>query len=384
MRSIPSNNSDKIEVRAAISRREKRLFITLPWRLYNDDNHWRAPLRIERSMHLSPKQNPAFEHLECQMWLAWRNGKPVGRISAQIDQLRKHHHDDLAGYFGMLEAEDNAAVFQALTETAQDWLRERGMQHIHGPFNLTINEECGLLVEGFDTPPAVMMGHAKPYYAEQIEALGFNKAVDTLAYWVDLKFAHPRAMQRLLARYEGRIHVRAIDGKNFTRELDLIRDIFNDAWAHNWGFVPFTVNEFREVGKGLKLLLTDDLVQIAEVDGEPAAFIVGLPNLNEAIRDLNGKLLPFGLLKLLWRLKVKFPKTSRVPLMGVRQQYQQGPLGAALAYGVIGAMQKQLLAHGARGCELSWILEDNAGMRNIIESLGGHVYKTYRIYQKTL
>ena len=373
-----------IIIKPVANRGDLNQFIELPWLIYRDDPQWCPPLRIERRMHLSPKQNPAFEHLDWQAWLAYKNDQPVGRISAQIDRSRSDHHQDAVGYFGMLESIDDEAVFSALMQTAENWLRTQGMDAIHGPFNLTINEECGLLVDGFDTPPAVMMGHAQPYYSNHLDALGFDKAVDLLAYWVNLNFAHPRPMQRLLQRYASRVVVRPINSKKFNQELDLIRDIFNDAWSQNWGFVPFTHEEFREVGKGLKLLLTDDLVQIAEVDGEPAAFIVGLPNLNEAIKDLNGRLFPLGLLKLLWRLKVKSPKTSRVPLMGVRQQYQHGPLGAALAYGVIGALQPNLLNHGAEGCELSWILEDNQGMRNIIESIGGHVYKTYRIYEKAL
>jgi hypothetical protein len=366
------------------SRRSLRQFIEVPWRIYRDDPTWRAPLLVEREMQLSPKQNPAFHHLDWQGWLALREGVVVGRISAQIDRLRRDYHDDDVGYFGMLEGPDDPVVFSALMQTAEAWLRERGVKNIQGPFNLTINEECGLLVDGFDTPPVVMMGHARPYYAAQLDALGYRKAMDLIAYWVSLDFEHPRAMQRLLERYKDRIRVRPISGKVFSQEMDLLREIFNDAWAKNWGFVPFTVEEFRELGKALRIMLPDDLVQIAEVDGEAAAFIVGLPNLNEAARDLNGRLLPFGLFKLLWRLKVGFPETARVPLMGVRQRYQHGPMGAALAYSVIGAMQSRLYERGARGCELSWILETNAGMRNIIESLGSHAYKTYRIYEKRL
>lgn len=381
---MAATKHNNIRITMVTTRGDLRRFINVPWQVYRDDPQWRAPLRIERRMQLSPKQNPAFEHLEWQGWLAWHNDKPVGRITAQIDQLRKHHHDDVVGYFGMLEAPDDAQVFDALIDTAENWLRERNMEQVHGPFNLTINEECGLLVDGFDTPPVVMMGHAREYTASHLENRGYTKAMDTLAYWVNLDFEHPRAMQRLLKRYDQRITVRPINGKKFVEELDIIHDLFNDAWAKNWGFVPFTHEEFRELGKALRLMLPDELVQIAEVDGVPAAFIVGLPNLNEAIRDLNGRLLPLGIFKLLWRLKVKFPKTSRVPLMGVLQQYQHGPLGAALAYSVIGALQPELYKRGARGCELSWILETNKGMCNIIESIGGHAYKTYRIYEKNL
>ncbi|MES1926128.1 N-acetyltransferase [Salinisphaera sp. T31B1] len=373
-----------IRTTAVTSKRDRQHFLAVPERILGTDPAWRAPLRIERRMHLSPKQNPAFEHLEFASWLAWRGTDCVGRISAQIDTLRKPIHGDDVGYFGMLDAEDDAAVFAALLDAAEAWLGERGVTQVHGPFNLTINEECGLLVDGFDTPPMVMMGHARPYYAERLTELGYGKAIDLHAYWISLDFAHPPVMSRLLERYAPRVRVRPIDGKRFMEELDTIRDLFNDAWANNWGFVPLTREEFRDMGKTLKVLLPDELVQIAEVDGEPAAFIVGLPNINEAARDLRGRLSPVGLAKLLWRLKVRFPETSRVPLMGVRQQYQSGPLGAALAYSVIGALQTELLACGASGCELSWILETNKGMKNIIESIGGRVYKTYRIYDKPI
>lgn len=381
---IATQSADRIRISPVAGRHDQARFINVPADVLGDDPAWRAPLRIERQMHLSPKQNPAFKHLEFQAWLAWQGQRCVGRISAQIDRLRKPVHGDDVGYFGMLDALDNADVFAALLRTAEDWLRQRGMSAVHGPFNLTINEECGLLIDGFDTPPTMMMGHAKPYYTQQLERLGFSKAIDLYAYWVPLDFEHPRAMRRLLERYAQRITVRPIDGKAFVEELEVIRELFNDAWANNWGFVPLTEEEFRDMGKTLKLLLPNELVQIAEVDGEPAAFIVGLPNLNEAARDLNGRLLPLGLFKLLWRLKVRFPHTARVPLMGVRQRYQGGPLGAALAYSVIGAMQGALYGRGARGCELSWILESNKGMRDMIESIGGDRYKTYRIYEKSL
>jgi len=359
-------------------------FILMPAGLYADRPEWRAPLYWERRMHLSEKHNPVFKHLDWQAWIAWRGDTPVGRITAQIDSLRKAEHGDDVGYFGMLEAPDEREVFEQLLATAEAWLRGRGMSAVHGPFNLTINDECGLLVDGFDTPPMMMMGHGHCYYQEHVEALGYTKAVDMLAYWIDLAFAHPRPMRRLLDRYAPRIRVRQIERKRYTEELSLLRDIFNDAWAQNWGFVPFTEAEFQDMGNTLKLLIADDLVQIAEVDGEPAAFIVGLPNLNEAARDLKGRLLPTGVFKLLWRMKISFPDTSRVPLMGVRQKFQRGPMGAALAFAVIAAEQTSLYDHGARGCELSWILEDNKGMRDIIESIGGERYKTYRVYEKTL
>lgn len=365
-------------------KRERKQFIEVPWSLYAHDPAWRPPLRLERLLHLGAKTNPSFEHLDFTAWLAWRDNQPIGRITAQVDHIRDRVQPDSVGYFGMLEAPDDPAIFQQLTEAAESWLAERGVDTIQGPFSLTINDECGLLVDGFDTPPSMMMGHALPYYASHLEASGYTGAKDMLAYWIDMTFEHPAAMQRVVARYADRITVRPIDRRRYGDEFDLLRDIFNDAWANNWGFVPFTQNEFRDLAKTLKYLITDDLVQIAEFDGEPAAFVIGMPNLNEAASDLNGRLFPTGLLKLIWRLKVRFPSTARVPLMGVRQSYQGGVLGAALAYSVIAALQKQLLYHEMKDSELSWILDDNHGMRNIIEGLGGTAYKTYRIYEKHL
>lgn len=381
---MTENSPVSVHVTPISGTADLRRFIKLPATIYADRAEWREPLYLERRMHLSEKHNPTFRHLDWQAWIAWRGGQPVGRISAQIDSLRAEQHGDDVGYFGMLEAPDDPQIFAQLLGTAEAWLRSRGMTHVHGPFSLTINDECGLLIDGFDTPPMMMMGHARAYHQRHVEALGYHKAVDMLAYWIDLAFAHPRPMRRLLDRYAPRIRVRPIERKRYNEELDLLRDIFNDAWARNWGFVSFTQEEFRDMGSTLKLLIADDLVQIAEVDGQAVAFIVGLPNLNEAARDLGGSLLPTGLFKLLWRLKIAFPETSRVPLMGVRQAFQRGPMGAALAFAVIAAMQTSLYDHGARGCELSWILEDNKGMRDIIESLGGERYKTYRVYQKTL
>lgn len=376
--------SSSLQLLPVADRRLLQRFIALPHALYADRSEWRAPIRLERRLHLSAKHNPVFEHLEWQAWIAVRNGRDVGRITAQIDRLHPEYDDQRVGYFGMFECIDDADTAAALLATAEAWLSARGVVAVHGPFNLTINDECGLLIDGFDSPPMMMMPHGRTYYPDHVEAAGYAPATDMLAYWIDLPFPRPRVMQRLLARYRHRIRIRTIRRADYTAELDLLRDIFNDAWSRNWGFVPITEAEFRDMGSTLKMLLPDELVQIAEVDGEPAAFIVGLPNLNEAARDLDGRLGPVAIGKLLWRLKIGFPQTSRVPLMGVRKVFQNGPLGAALAFGVIDALEQGLVANGAQASELSWILADNHGMRDIIESIGGTAYKTYRIYRKTL
>jgi hypothetical protein len=285
---------------------------------------------------------------------------------------------------GMLEAEEDIRIFHSLLTTAEKWLRDKGMKKICGPFNLSINQELGLLVAGFDTPPSLMMGHARPYYAQMMDEAGYVKEKDLLAYIINSNFEMTPAAKRLLATTGNQIFIRNLQKSNFLKELDVIRDIFNDAWSNNWNFVPFTNEEFKHLGQDLKLLADENLVKIAEIDGHPAAFIVVLPNLNEVIRDLNGRLLPLGWLKLLWRLKVKYPKTARIPLMGVRNRYHGSLMGAALAFGIIGAAQQPSLKRGLKEVELSWILEDNMGMRSIIESIGGRVYKTYRMYSRIL
>jgi GNAT superfamily N-acetyltransferase len=359
-------------------------FIRIPNLIFKSDPNWISPLFIERRMHLSAKSNPYFQHAQWQAWIAWRGKQPVGRISAQIDTLHLERYNDATGFFGMLDAEDEEETFAALISTAEQWLRDKGIRCVRGPFNLSINEEMGLLVNGFDTPPVFMMGHAMPYYGRRIEQCGYHKAVDALAYMIAPNFEAPQIMQRLVAASAHRVRVRPLDRKRFDEEISLLRDIFNDAWAENWGFVPFTVAEFHELGKNLRLLVDSELIQIAEVDGEAAAFIVAVPNINEAIQGLGGKLFPTGWLKLLWRLKVRYPSTARVPLMGVRRKFQRTRLGPGLAFQVIDAVRMRLHSLGAKKIELSWILEDNAGMRNIIESIGGHAYKRYRVYERQL
>lgn len=362
---------------------ERRCFLNLPWSLYAHDPHWIPPLLLERREHLS-RRNPYFRHATFQAWIARRGNRTVGRISAQVDRLHLQRYDDRTGFFGLIEARDDGEVFRELFHTAQSWLARQGIRRVLGPFNLSINDECGLLVEGYDTPPVMMMGHALPYYPGRIEEQGFSGVQDLLAYRIRSDFAAPRHLEALTARVAERVRLRSPCRRTFTRDLAIIRDIFEDAWSNNWGFVPFTAEEFAELGKNLRLLVPLDYVRIAEVDGEPAAMMVLFPNLNEAIRDLNGRLLPLGWLKLLWRLKVSGVKSGRVPLMGVRRRFQGGRLGGILALMMITSLQTSCRSRGMEDVEMSWILESNRGVRNIIESIGGTPYKRYRIYGKEL
>ena len=380
---MSDKDNSPISLEVVTQGRQLRQFLALPHRIYATDPAWIAPLGFMKREQLSPA-NHFFEHARWRAWIAYRQGVPVGRITAQIDEMHLQQHADAVGYFGLLEADDDPAVFAVLFDAAEDWLRSEGMREVRGPFNLHVNEEVGLLVEGFSTPPYVLMGHARPWYGPAVEAQGYRQAKDVLAYHIRPDFEAPRVMERLAARVSDRVVLRPVRRKHLVEDAGIMRDIFNDAWQNNWGFVPLAEADWAETVKTLTKLMPADYIQIAEYDGEPVAFIVALPNLNEAARDLNGRLLPFGWAKLLWRLKVRHPQTARVPLMGVRQSFQHSRLGPTLAFMVIDAVRKALCSRGVKDVEMGWILEDNDGMRNIIETIGGQAYKRYRIYQKEL
>lgn len=355
-------------------------FIRLAFDLHRDDPQWVPPLLMERRAALSPKGNPYFRHADAAFWIARRQGRDVGRISAQIDRLAEAG----TGHFGMLAAVDDGTVVTALTETAEDWLRTRGARRVLGPFNLSINEETGLLVDGFDTPPMLMMGHDRPYLGPLLERAGYAKAKDVLAYITEDPEL-PAGIKAILDRpLPPNVRVRRLRMADYRREVGTLTDIFNDAWSGNWGFVPLTPDEVDHMARQMKPLIDERLVWFAEVDGEPAAFAVCLPDLNEAIRDLNGRLLPIGWAKLLWRLKVSGVRGARVPLMGVRRKHAGSVMGSLLAFLIMAAIRREAAALGLNRIEMSWVLEDNRPMRRIAEAVGGRAYKTYRIYGKSL
>ncbi len=371
------------EIRPVRSAQQRRDFLAVPHRVYRDDPHWVAPLYAERRAALSPK-HPFFAHARWQAWVAYRDSIPVGRICAQVDELQAVTFAEPWGYFGMIEADNDPMLFADLFASAEQWLREQQRTHVVGPFNLGINQELGLLVDGFDTPPFFMMPHGRPYYAEQVQAQGYQSVQTLLAYLCPPDFQAPAVMQRLLSRQGEHIKLRPLKRRNLRAEIATLRDIFNDAWSDNWGFVPFTSAEFQALGRELIMLLPSDYVQIAEYDGEAAGFIVMLPNINEAIADLRGRLLPLGWAKALWRLKVRHPRTARVPLMGVRKAFQQGRLGSALAFALIDEVRGKAAARGVNAVEMSWILESNQGMRSIGTAIGGHISKRYQMFEKRL
>ncbi|HAW2269907.1 TPA: LptF/LptG family permease [Escherichia coli] len=289
------------------------------------------------------------------------------------------------GHFGMIDAIDDPQVFAALFGAAEAWLKSQGASKISGPFSLNINQESGLLIEGFDTPPCAMMPHGKPWYAAHIEQLGYHKGIDLLAWWMqrtDLTFSP--ALKKLMDQVRKKVTIRCINRQRFAEEMQILREIFNSGWQHNWGFVPFTEHEFATMGDQLKYLVPDDMIYIAEIDSAPCAFIVGLPNINEAIADLNGSLFPFGWAKLLWRLKVSGVRTARVPLMGVRDEYQFSRIGPVIALLLIEALRDPFARRKIDALEMSWILETNTGMNNMLERIGAEPYKRYRLYEKQI
>lgn len=373
----------KVTVRPVMSYRDMGKFIEVPWHVYANDPLWVPPLRLERRFHFS-RFNPFFKHGEWQAWVAYQNGQPVGRISAQIDSLHRERYGADSGHFGLLECIDDSEVFAALILNAEAWLASRQTRHVSGPFNLSINQECGILVDGFDTPPVIMMPHSPRWYGRLLEEQGYLPAKDLLAYKVRVDFEIPRVMQVMINRFSSKVTLRTLKRNHFDEEMETLRDIFNDAWSDNWGFIPFTREEFAELGTSLRLLLPDEFIQIAEVDGKAAAFMVGLPNLNEVLIELNGSLFPFGWLKMIKKIRNHEIKTGRIPLMGVRKQFHNTPLGLALACLVIDAPRQAGIARGIEEVEMSWILEDNVAMRSILDSIGSEQYKRYRIYGKTL
>ncbi|MDB5735923.1 MAG: yghO [Alphaproteobacteria bacterium] len=362
-------------------------FHHLLFKIYAHDPQWVAPLLLERKFHFQAKHNPFFQHAKAAFFLAYRGKEPVGRITAQIDQLHLDRYNDATGHFGFLEAVDDAEVFAALIAAAESWLRENGMRRVVGPVSFSLWDQPGLLVDGFDTPPSVMMGHHLPYYEKHIVAAGYHQAEDLIAYRYGPE-APTATLEKLLARAMrgGEITLRNIrmDKEHFDSEIAMMLDIINDAWSDNWGYVPMTKAEIDDMAGILKVLLRPGDVAIAEYQGKPAAFAAIFPNLNEAIRDMNGRLFPFNIFKLLWRMKVSRTKTARMPMMGVRKSLQASPIGAALALSVIKSVRDFNFARGVVDSDLSWILARNTRVRHVIEMVGGVPYKTYRVYEKPL
>ena len=366
-------------------------FVDLAYRLNRSDPNWVPPLRSEAVDLLTPAKNPFHEHATMQLFLASHGDEVVGRISAHIDHLALTQPAGQGmgpgtGNWGLLEAADEAAA-KALIAAAEQWLRDQGMTRVLAPLSLSVWEEPGLLTKGHDHPPTVMMGHNNAAYQAWVERDGYTVAKTLFTYDLDITIPFPPLIERIVQSGErnARITIRNVALKHFDREAKIICDILNDAWSDNWGFVPFTETEIAHTGKKLKPLVREDLIMIAELEGRPEAFMMTLPDLNEPIMAIGGKLLPFGWARLLWWLRKPRGRTIRVPLMGVLKEFQSSRLASQLAFMMIEAIRVNARdVYGFTRAEIGWILEDNQGMVAIADAIGSKINREYTIYGKAL
>lgn len=380
-----------LTIRPVKTTRDRRAFVDVPFRLYRDDPNWIPPLKSEALGLITPEKNGWYSHAKAQLFLAERGRQVVGRISAHIDTLAMEMpaaqgFGPGTGQWGLMEAEDEG-VFAALLEAAEAWLRGQGISRVLGPISQSIWEEPGLLIEGYDHPPTVMMGHAKREYRGWIEGAGYRPAKQMMTYELDITQDFPPIVQRIIKSGEKnpRINVRMVDKARFDEEAAIILSILNDAWSDNWGFVPLTPPEIKDVGVKLKPIVFNDLIRIAELDGKPVAFMITLPDLNEPLAKVNGSLLPFGWARLLLWLRRPKVRTMRVPLMGVVKELQSSRMASQLAFMMIEYIRRaSVTRYGATRGEIGWILDDNQGMRSIAETIDSRVNKIYQVYEKAL
>jgi len=364
-----------ITVREVKNKSDLNAFIKFPWKVYQGDPNWVPPLILDMKDRLNPKKNPYFDHSQVALFLAERDGEICGRIAATINNNHNKFHQENIGFFGFFECENRQETTNALFDRAGEYLKKTGVSLMRGPANLSSNDEWGLLLNAFDSPPMVMMTYNPPYYIDLLENYGFVKAMDVYAYWAntnEIPDKAPRIAEKLKKRAD--ITVRTVDMKHFWEEVERIREVYNSAWSRNWGFVPLTPKEFEKVAKDMKTILDPDFVFIAESQGKPVGFSMTLPDVNQAMIKLNGRLLPFGIFKLLYY--VKKIRTVRVITMGVIPEFLKRGIDAIFYYeNLLAAQRKNII-----GGEFSWVLETNDMMNRAAVHLGGKAYKTYRLY----
>ncbi len=369
-----------IEVKQVTKLRE---FIRFPWKVYKSDPNWVPPLLMERTEFLDPKKNPFFDHAEVAHFMAYENGVAQGRISAIINHAHNVFHEDIIGFFGMFECMENYPAAEALLNAARNFVKSKGMDTFRGPVNLSTNDDCGLLIDSFDQPAQIMMTYNPSYYIKFFEQFGLQKSKDLLAYRIDVPKEAPERLKRgaELITKRGGFTVRCANMKDFKGEVARIKEIYNDAWERNWGFIPMTDREFDHLGAQLKQILDPDFLFIAEKNGEPIGFSLVIPNINEALQKIkNGRLLPFGLITLLLNTRSGAIKSLRVITLGLKKNYRSFGIDAVFYYKCFEtAMRKNY-----KWAEMSWILEDNMAMNRPLENMGAKVYKRYRLYDKTI
>lgn len=368
-------------VTLATTKKERKQFIDFPYQHYSDDEHWIPPLKMEQKKLIDTENNPFFENGDIALFLAEQDGELCGRIAAIQDRRYNAHHENKTGFFGFFECIDDQTVTDLLFKVAGDWLKQRGHTDVLGPANPSMMDEIGVLVDGFEYEPSFMMPYHKPYYNELITNAGFVKAMDMYAFRVTqatVTLDRIYRAEEIVRRRLPKLRIREIDKKNLDREVEIVRNIFNQSWSENWGFIPLSKKELEDLAKDLKLILDPKVAHIAEVDGEPVAFSIALPDLNQALKHTDGTLFPTGIFKLLWhRRNINQIRTA---LMGVIPKYQGKGIDALLhKEAIINGKQE-----GYKSSELSWVLESNKNMIRVAEKIGADIEKTYRMYRKDL
>ena len=375
-----SRQSPEVDVTPVRSPTDLKAFINLPWTIYRNDSHWVPPLRSDLKKRLDKSRYPFFDHAEAEFLIARREGRVVGRIAAIKNDAHINFHEEQVGFFGFFESIKDPEVAAALFSHTAQWLQAHKLQVMRGPVNYSTNDDCGLLVEGFDSPPAILMSYNPPYYPNLIEDFGFEKAKDLLAYEITDEVQVPERLERTVQWIKKRkkITIRPLVKKQIYQEIQRVKEIYNAAWEKNWGFIPMTDREIDYMAEELIQIIDPDLLLFAEIEEEPVAFILALPDFYVALKHANGRLFPFGLLKLLWH-KRKID-TARVLTFGIKEKYRQQGIDALMYYEVY----KIGVAKGYRRGEMSWILEDNTLMNRAAENMGATLYKRYRIYDYPL
>jgi hypothetical protein len=362
------------------TKKELAHFIKLPWQIYKGDPNWVPPLIMERKEFLDRKKNPFFQHADVVFYLAKQNGKTVGRIAGIVNYNHIKTHQENAGFFGFFECVKDNQVAKTLLDSVREWLKSKGMVIMRGPANFSSNDEWGFLLEGFDSPPVIMMPYNPPYYLEFMETYRMDKVKDLYAYYME-EYMHPPERVVKMAesiKKKENIKIRTIDMKDFANEVRRIKQIYNSAWSKNWGFIPMTDEEFDHLAKSLKQIVDPNLVYIIEVEGKLAGFSLALPDLNQVLIRLNGRLFPLGLLKLLWHTKIRNKiNCARIITLGVVPEFQKRGIETVFYVETFNEGTKRGYSRG----EMSWILEDNILMNRGLQLLGAKLYKKYRLFE---
>lgn len=362
-----------------------RRFVALPRRLHAGAPGFVSPLDLEQLDRLDRKRNPWFRRAEFAAWMAWRDGKPVGRVSAQVDRLPAAAAGPPAGSFGFFDAEDDDVVAESLLGKAEAWLRERHVATVIGPLNPSINTECGVAIDSFEAAPMILMPWTPPYLPALLERSGYRKGHDLLAYRLELDRVAGSPLEKMRdVRAGARLATRAVDLSRLDTEAAILVDLFNDAWHDNYGFAPLTVAELAHAVRSLRPFVIGECGTIVELDGRPIAFALVVPNLAELYAPLDGRILPFGWLRLLFGALRRRYEWGRVVMLGVRREYHHSVLAAAASSAIVARFRDMGRRYGIRHIELSWVLEDNRPLRRMAEVLGATAYRKYRLYEKTL